>query len=291
MAGLGEEWLIWDKRFQFGYSCLSQRLKNNEEAMQQVAQLEQQTNLLVANSKQLDEANVSLKKRIEKLEQAPDHVTQLGKQIQDLTASCRTLKEENKVVNDRLLQLERETTLRDQENRLAQEQLIEKLNAQELNYKSMIAAMKGMNEIARIERGQRGEEFQQLKSQVEALRVTRHTPGKYARDGKSEERAMRRSVRNAGLVSMRTSQATTEDESMPIQKYAQQQQPKTAHRDTEVQGALRKAQAPFTRFEDHLRYAEKAFRRHETEALQTFVSSVQEGYRTFLSNRLEEHGE
>ena len=72
MAGPGEEWLIWDKRFQFGYSCLSQRLKNNEEAMQQVAQLEQQTKTLVANCKQLDEANVSLRERIQKLEQAPD---------------------------------------------------------------------------------------------------------------------------------------------------------------------------------------------------------------------------
>ena len=98
---------------------------------------------------------------------------------------------------------------------------------------------------------------------------------------------MRRCVSNVGIASTRTSQATTEDESMPVQKYAQQQ-PKAAHQDIEVQGALIKAQAPFTRFENHLRYAEKAFRRHETEALQTFVSSVQEEYRTFLSNSLEE---
>ena len=186
MAGLGEEWLIWDKRFQFGYSCLSQRLKNNEEAMQQVARLEHQTKLLVINSKQLDEANVSLRERIQKLEEAPNHITELGKQIEDLTASSRSLREENKVVNDRLLQLELESSHRGQETRLAQEQLKEKLNAQEVNYKSMIAAIKGMNEIARTERGQRGEEIQQLRSQVETLTATKHTPGGYARDGKLE---------------------------------------------------------------------------------------------------------
>ena len=54
---------------------------------------------------------------------------------------------------------------------------------------------------------------------------------------------------------------------------------------------LIKPQAPFTPFEDHLRYAEKAFSQHETEAVQAFVSSVQERYRKLLRHKLEERGE
>ena len=98
-----------------------------------------------------------------------------------------------------------------------------------------------------------------------------------------------------GIASGRFSQATTEDEDerMPVGQHAKQQQqrPNAAHRDIEVQGMLIKAQAPFTPFEDHLRYAEKAFKQFETGAVQAFVGSVQAGYRTLLSRRLEEHGE
>ena len=54
---------------------------------------------------------------------------------------------------------------------------------------------------------------------------------------------------------------------------------------------LIKAQLPFTLFEDHLRYAEKAFQQLETEAVRAFVNSVQEGYRTRLRHKLEEDGE
>ena len=50
---------------------------------------------------------------------------------------------------------------------------------------------------------------------------------------------------------------------------------------------LIKAQAPFTLFENHLRYAEKAFQQLEIEAVRAFVSSVQEGYRTRLRHKLE----
>ncbi|KAL9069246.1 MAG: hypothetical protein Q9161_005653 [Pseudevernia consocians] len=196
MAGPKEEWLIWDRRFQFGYSCLNQRLKNNEEATQQNAQLNQQTKSLAANSKHLQEENDVLRDRIQQLEQASHQTTQLDEQIQDLAASCRHLKEENNDLNDRILQFEQEGTYRDQKNGLVHEQLKKKLSVQEEDLKSVIAAMKGMNEIARAERGQRGEEIQHLRSQVEALVATRHTPGWYARDGKSREPATRRTIAN-----------------------------------------------------------------------------------------------
>lgn len=99
-----------------------------------------------------------------------------------------------------------------------------------------------------------------------------------------------------GTASRRASQATTEDEDedqrMPINQHAkQQQQPHAAHPHIEVQGMLIKAQTPFTLFEDHLKYAEKAFNQHEAEAVQAFVSSVKEQYRTLLRRKLEEHGE
>ena len=54
---------------------------------------------------------------------------------------------------------------------------------------------------------------------------------------------------------------------------------------------LIKAQAPSTLFEDHLKYAEKAFKRIETEAVKAFVSSVREEHGTLLRHKLEEHGE
>ncbi len=197
MAGPTEEWLIWDRRFQFGYSCLNQRLKTNEEATQRIAQLEQQIQHLATSSKHLEEANDSLKDRIQKLEQASCKLPQLDEQIQDLAASSRSLKEENNVLNDRILQLEQEGTRRDQENRLAQDQLKEQLSVQEEDYKSVVAAMNGMNTIARAERDQRGEEIQQMKSQVEALIATRHTAPRHARDGELGGSCnIRRSVNN-----------------------------------------------------------------------------------------------
>ena len=97
-----------------------------------------------------------------------------------------------------------------------------------------------------------------------------------------------------GTASRRKSQPSTEDEDerMPVNQPAKQQQkPHTPQPDIEVHGMLIKAQAPFTLFEDHLRYAEKAFKRLETEAVQAFVGSVQEGYRTLLTHQLGGHGE
>ena len=183
MAGPKEEWLIWDRRFQFGYSCLDQRLKTNEEATQQAAQLDQNTKYLAATSKHLEDANKGLRDRVQKLEQAVCQITKLDEQIQDLTASSRSLKEENNVLNDRILQLEQEGTHRDQENRLVQEQLKGKLQAQEEDFKSVVVAVRGMHEIDSAERARRGEEIRQLRSQVEALIATRHTPGAHTRDG------------------------------------------------------------------------------------------------------------
>ena len=96
-----------------------------------------------------------------------------------------------------------------------------------------------------------------------------------------------------GIVSGRLSQATTEDEDerMPVSQHAKQQQPSATPPDVEVQGMLIKAQPPFTLFEDHLRYAEKAFQQLKTEAVRAFVSSVREGYQTRLRHKLEEDGE
>ena len=196
MAGPKEEWFEWDRRFQFGYSCLNQRLKAAEEATQQIAQLEEKTKLLTANSKHLEEANDGLRDRIQKLEKASDQIAQLNEQIQDLTASSRSLKEENNVMNDRILQLEQEGSHRDEENRLIQQQLKEKLNVLEENSRSVVVSISGMHEIATAERDQRGQEIQQLRSQVEALIATKHNSKGYARDGKLEECAIRRTVSN-----------------------------------------------------------------------------------------------
>ena len=199
MAGPKEEWLIWDRRFQFGYSCLNQRLKTNEEATQQIAQLDQNAKHLAATSKQLEETNEGLRDRVQKLEQALCRVTQLDEQIQELTASSRSLKEENNVLNDRILQLEQEGTHRDQENRLIQEQLKEKLKAQEEDFKSVVIAVRGMHEIDSAERAQRGEDIQRLRSQLEVLIATRRTPGAHTRNGESTRKlTRRRSVSNVG---------------------------------------------------------------------------------------------
>ena len=69
------------------------------------------------------------------------------------------------------------------------------------------------------------------------------------------------------------------------------EQPNAVNRDIEVRGVLIKAQGSFTLFEDHLRYAEEAFRRHETEAVQAFVNSIQDSYRISLGKKLEELGD
>lgn len=196
MAGPKEEWLIWDRRFQFGYSCLNQRLKKFEAVTQQIAQLDQQTKHLTASSRHLQEDNDGLTDKIQQLQQASSQIAQLDEQIRDLAASSGIRKEENNELNDRILRLEQEGIRRDQENRLVQEQLIEKLSVQEGNFKSVAVAMKGMHEKARAERGQRGEEIQQLRSQVGDLLATRRTPGWDARDGKSGGRAIHGSVGN-----------------------------------------------------------------------------------------------
>ena len=93
-------------------------------------------------------------------------------------------------------------------------------------------------------------------------------------------------------ASRELSQATTEDDRMLVNQLTEQQRHTSAtHQDIEVQGVLIKAQTPSTLFEDHLRYAEKAFKRHENEAVQAFVSGTQEAYRIPLEKKLEEHGQ
>lgn len=190
MAGPKEDWLMWDRRFQLGYGVLNQRLKINEEATQQITQLVQQNKNLASSIKHLQEDNDGLRDRIQQLEKQASHKhAQLDEQIQDLTASSGNFKDENKDLNDRILQLKQEGTHRDQQNRLIQGQLKEKLEALEDGFQSVDLAMKEMNGIARLEREQRGKEIQQLRSQIEALVVTRHTSGRHARDSKSKEPA------------------------------------------------------------------------------------------------------
>ena len=184
MAGPKEEWLVWDRRFQFGYSCLNKRLKTNEEAVQQIPQLDQQTKHLAASGKRLQEDNDVLGDRIHQLEQASHQITQLDEQVQDLTASCTQLKEENNVLKDKILQLEKE---QDQKNGLLQDELEAKLGGQEDELKSVCVSMENMKETAKAERERRGEEIQHLKSHVETLIAARHTPGEHARHGKSRE--------------------------------------------------------------------------------------------------------
>ena len=196
MAGPKEEWLIWDRRFQFGYSCLNQRLKNNEEATQQITQLDQETKRLAASNMHLQEDNNGLRDRIQRLERASCQIAQLDEQIQDLAASSRHLEEENNTLNDRILQLEQEGARRDEENRLIQGQLKGKLDAQEEDFRSVVVTIRGMNEIARAERGRRGEEIQQLRSQIEALVASRHPPGGHAREGQSAPLSLPRHVGN-----------------------------------------------------------------------------------------------
>ena len=80
---------------------------------------------------------------------------------------------------------------------------------------------------------------------------------------------------------------------MPSKQHAGQQQllPNAVHQDIEVQSVTIKAQSSSTLLENHLRYTEKAVKRYETEAVQAFVSGLQEQYRIPLGNKLEEHDE
>lgn len=290
MPGPKEEWEIWDRRFQFAYSCLNERLKINEEAMQK---LDQKTQNLAANSKHLEETNDGLKDGVQKLEQAS---CQNVEQVQDLTASSRSLKEEINILNHRILQLEQEGTRREEENRLAQEQLKEQISAQEQDFRSVIVAMRGMHETGSAERAQRGEEIQRLRSQLEALIAPRLAPRGATRAGGSGLKAASYaevSVTSC-IASRRPSQATTEDEDerTPINQHAkQQQQQQEPHADIEVQGMLIKAQDRTTSFEDHLWYAETVFTQHETEAVVAFMGSIQERYRKLLMHKLGERGE
>lgn len=90
------------------------------------------------------------------------------------------------------------------------------------------------------------------------------------------------------IASTDRSRATTEDEGIQVDNQPEQQQ--AAQEEFEAQGVLIKAQAS-TLFEDHLRYAEKAFKQRETEAVLAFLSSLREKYRITLEDRLEKHGE
>ena len=78
---------------------------------------------------------------------------------------------------------------------------------------------------------------------------------------------------------------------MLVDEQPKQQQSDAIHQNTESDGVLIKAQASGTPLEDHLRYAENLFRRHETEAVRAFVSSLREKYRIRLGNKLEEYGD
>ena len=279
MAGRKEEWSIWDRRFQFGYSCLNQRLKTTEGATQQIAQLDQQTKQLAASCKHLQEDNSDLRDRIQ----------QLDEQIQDLTASSRDLKEEIIGTKDRILQVEQEGTHRDRENQRVQEQLKENNSALDMNFKCLSVSIKGMNETARAERAQRGDEMQHLRAQVEDLIATRHTTGGYARDGESRSVPYAKLSVTSRIASRDISQATTEDESIQDNKHAEQQQ--AAHHHLIAHGAIIKAQTSWTLLEDHLRYAEKVFKQCETEAVLGLVSSVRENHRITLQHKLEKRGE
>lgn len=93
----------------------------------------------------------------------------------------------------------------------------------------------------------------------------------------------------SGIAARDMSQATTEDESIQDSMHAEQQQ--TAHQNSEAHGVLLKAQTSWTLLEDHLRYAEKAFKQCETETVLGLVSSIRENYRITLQNKLEKRGE
>ena len=175
---------------------LRDRIQQLEQASSQITQLDQQTEELAASSKYLQEDNDGLRDRIQQLEQALYQIGPLNEQVQDLTASSRDLKEENNSLNDRILQLEHESTCQDQEIRLLQKQLKERLPVQEMDLKTLNSVMRGMHVGRVAEHGQLGEEIQELKSQIQALIATRHTSGERDRDGKSREPAKCRSFSN-----------------------------------------------------------------------------------------------
>lgn len=107
MAGLKEEYFMWDQRFQLGYNCLDRRLQDtNERAMQQIAQLNEQNKQLAAITKQVQEDNSSLRDRIQQLEQTSSRMPKFDNQIQDLAASTKQLQKNNSSLRDRIQQLE-----------------------------------------------------------------------------------------------------------------------------------------------------------------------------------------
>ena len=193
MTGPKEEWLIWNMRFQLGFSSLDQRLKKVEERRLQVPQPGQQNDdLKSSSSKRLQEDNDGSRNKTQQLEPASDRITRLDEQDQDMIASSKHSKEENKVLSDRILQLEQEGTRRDQESELVR-QLKAKVAVLEEDFKSVISTIKRMDETNKAERRQRGEEIQQLRSQVGALNSTEHISGRRSRDGKTRGRAIRSS--------------------------------------------------------------------------------------------------
>ena len=176
--------------FQLGFSSLDERLKRVEETTLQLTQPGRQNDDLVSSSKHLQQDNDGSRNKTQQLEPASDQITRLDAQVQDLIASSKQSKEENKLLSDRILQLEQQGTRRDQVNQLVQ-QLKEKLEGLEEDFKSVIASIKGMDETNQAERRQRGKEMHYLKSQVEALIGTEHISRGRSRDGKTRERAIR----------------------------------------------------------------------------------------------------
>ena len=94
----------------------------------------------------------------------------------------------------------------------------------------------------------------------------------------------------AGKAAIEIFDTITGEGDMLVDEQPEQQSDAT-HQHTESHSMLIKAQVSGTPLEDHLRYAENLFRRHETEAVRAFVSSLREKYRIRLGNKLEEYGD
>ena len=178
--------------FKLGFSSLDERLKRVEATTLQLTEPGQQNDNLASSSTRLQQDSDDSVNKPRQLEPASDQITRLDKQVQDLTASSRQSKEENKILSDRILQLEQQGTRREQDSELVR-QLEGNLKGLEEDFKSVIATINRMEEINEAERGQRGKEMQQLRSQVGALIGTGHISGGRSRDGKSIERATRSS--------------------------------------------------------------------------------------------------
>ena len=99
----------------------------------------------------------------------------------------------------------------------------------------------------------------------------------------------------AGKTAREIFDTITGEEDMLVDEQPKQQQQQhqsdATHQNIESHGVLIKAQASGTPLEDHLRYAESLFRRHESEVVRAFVSSLRERYRFRLGNKLEEYGD